>query len=77
MKERFINVVFAFDCFTFSLLTLGRAFPFESFSSAAFRAEGQGRFYGRARKWIDAALGKDHCMNAYYRAKLNLPPDQR
>lgn len=82
MKERFINVIFSLDCFLFSLATLGGSYPFESFSSAAWRAEGMGKFYGRARKHIDAIWlfcfnQTDHCANAYFRAKLNLPEDQR
>lgn len=79
MKERLINVLFAIDCCLFSLLTLGKAYPFESFSSAAYRAEKDGRFYGKARPLIDAMLWFDpeHCKHAYENAALNLPPDQR
>lgn len=75
--ERLVNILFAFDCFAFALLTLGRSYPSESFSSAAYRAESLGLFYGRARKLIDALMGVDHCKNAYFFAKLNLPPEQR
>lgn len=77
---RLINIVFMLDCFLFSLLTLGKAYPFESFSSAAYRAELNGRFYGRMRPVIDRGFHrwqKDHCKLAYERAALNLPPDQR
>jgi hypothetical protein len=82
MLARFINVIFAFDCFAFSVLTLGKAYPYESFSSAAYRAEQQGRLYGRARPWIDWIFRsifkqKQHCQDAYYRAKFNLPEDMR
>jgi hypothetical protein len=79
MKTRIINILFIFDCFLFSVCTLGKSYPFESFSSAAFRAELSGRFYGRARPVIDwlFSFQPDHCENAYYRAFLNLPEDQR
>lgn len=78
---RLTNVLLALDCFLFSLLTLGKAYPFESFSSAAYRAESMGLFYGRARPGIDWLFGllgqREHCKTAYENAKLNLPADQR
>lgn len=76
---RLINIIFALDCFLFSLGTLGRSYPFESFSSAAYRAERLGRFYGRMRPVIDRLFWfqPQHCQCAYERAKLNLPEDQR
>ena len=43
---RVINILFALDCLLFSICTLGRAYPYESFSSAAYRAELNGRLYG-------------------------------
>lgn len=79
--KRIINVLLAVDCCLFALCTLGGSYPFESFSSAAFRAEKLGLFYGKARPMIDwffSLLGqKDHCRVAYASAKLNLPEDQR
>lgn len=79
--NRIVNVLFAFDCFAFSLVTLGGSYPAESFSSAAYRAESMGMFYGKARPVIDflfSLLGqKNHCMCAYFSAKLNLPPEER
>ena len=82
IKNRLIDVIFSIDCTLFSLATLGGSYPYESFSSAAFRAELNGRVYGVMRKIIDkiwlVLFGqKDHCKNAYYYAKLNLPEDQR
>ena len=78
---RLINVLFAFDCFCFSLATLGKSYPSESFSSAAYRAESLGLFYGRMRPVIDFAFGllgqTDHCKTAYFNAKKNLPEDMR
>jgi hypothetical protein len=79
--NRVINILFTFDCFMFSLATLGKAYPGESFSSAAYRGEKYGMFYGRARKPIDkffTLLGQvDHCKIAYDHAKDNLPEDMR
>lgn len=79
--NRIVNVIFSLDCFLFSVATLGKSYPYESFSSAAWRAELQGRFYGRSRKWIDRFMGLfgqvDHCRVAYEMAKYNLPEDMR
>lgn len=78
---RVVNIIFAWDCALFSTLTLGKAYPGESFSSAAYRAESLGMFYGKVRPaidWLFSWLGqKDHCKTAYFSAKLNLPEDQR
>jgi hypothetical protein len=77
LRERLTNMAFALDCFLFSVCTLGKSYPSESFSSAAFRAEQMGLFYGKVRPAIDAVFGKGHCAEAYIHAKLNLPEDQR
>jgi hypothetical protein len=78
---RLVNILFAFDCFVFSVCTLGKAWPGESFSSAAYRAEGMGAFYGYVRPAIDkffSLLGqKDHCKTAYFGARFNIPEDMR
>lgn len=76
---RLANILFSLDCFLFSLLTLGASHPYESFSSAAYRAELRGMFYGRFRPFIDTLFwfDKDHCKRAYMQAKLNLPEDMR
>ena len=79
--NRIINVLLALDNFVFALVTLGGSYPFESFSSAAYRAESMGKFYGKARPaidWIFELLGqREHCKQAYFSAKLNLPEDMR
>lgn len=77
VTERAINIVFALDCFLFSIVTIGGSHPFESFSSAAYRAESKGMAYGKARPWIDLVCGAKHCERAYNNAKTNLPEDQR
>jgi hypothetical protein len=81
VMTRVINILFALDCFLFAVATLGKSYPSESFSSAAYRAEKLGMFYGRARKWIDRGFSifgqVNHCQMAYDHAKLNLPEDER
>ena len=78
---RIVNILLALDCFAFSVLTLGKSYLGESFSSAAYRAESMSKFYGRARPaidWLFGLLGQvDHCKAAYFSAKLNLPEDMR
>lgn len=78
---RLINILFTLDCFWFSVCTLGKAYPGESFSSAAYRAELLGMFYGHFRVPIDQffiLLGqKNHCRTAYFSAKNNLPEDMQ
>jgi hypothetical protein len=79
MTNRIINVLFALDCFIFAVVTLGRSYPSESFSSAAYRAEKLGLPYGRVRPLIDALFWfqDSHCQRAYDYAKMNLPEDMR
>ena len=80
MINRLIKIIFMLDCFLFTLLTLGAAYPFESFSSAAYRGELNGRLYGRMRPvidWLASWAQTEHCKKAYERAEFNLPPDQR
>lgn len=79
--SRIVNILLALDNFLFALVTLGGSYPFESFSSAAYRAEKLGLFYGKARPaidWLFGLLGQsEHCKAAYENAKQNLPEDQR
>ena len=79
--ERLINLLFTLDCFVFSVCTLGQAWPGESFSSAAWRAETKGLWYARARPLIDALFffQPNHCYLAWLSAtkQWNLPEDMR
>lgn len=79
--KRIINVLLALDNFLFAVVTLGGSYPSESFSSAAYRAETMGKFYGKARPAIDWLFGwlgqTEHCKKAYFAAKHNLPEDMR
>lgn len=82
IRDRFIDIIFSWDCTLFSMATLGGSYPYESFSSAAYRAEKNGKFYGKFRKYIDKSFllvfnQTDHCYKAYTYAKLNLPEDMR
>jgi hypothetical protein len=82
LVTRVVNILFAFDCALFALCTLGGSYPYESFSSAAYRGELHNRIYGKiARPTIDGLftlLGqKEHCRYAYYYSKFNLPEDMR
>lgn len=82
---RITNILFSLDCFLWTLMTnlfgIAPGFPFESFSSAAYRAELMGLLYGKSRPIIDALFSllgqKEHCKWAYLNAKQNLPEDQR
>ena len=77
---RLSNILFALDCFVFALCTLGKSYPSESFSSAAWRAEKANRFYGKARPIIDWCFKwniPNHCEWCYNNAKANLPEDER
>lgn len=83
--NRLVNILFSFDCLVWTVVTnlfaKDPGYPFESISSAAYRAEKFGIFFGKARPvidWLFSWLGQtDHCKWAYLRAKDNLPEDQR
>lgn len=83
--NRLVNILFSFDCLVWTVITnlfaKDPGYPFESFSSAAYRAEKMGIFYGRARPvidWIFSLLGqREHCKAVYETARNNLPEDQR
>lgn len=80
--KRLCRIFYALDCFAFMALTLGGAYPGESFSSAAWRSEQDGGWYGRIfRPVIDALasiLGDtNHCQRVYQTAWLDLPEDMR
>lgn len=82
LVRRVLNILITLDSFLFSVLTLGKAYPGETISSAAYRAETKGMFFGKARPaidWLFSRLEKDHCKGAYYYAvhKRNLPTDMQ
>lgn len=68
MKHRLLNLLIAIDQLAYVLLTLGYGNPDETMSSAAWRMEQKGRFFGFFRPVIDALfrpLEKDHCRKAW------------
>lgn len=77
------NLLVALDQFLFCVCTLGAAYPDETASSAAWRAESMNKWQGKLfRPMIDLLfypLQKNHCRKAYESEilGLQLPPDQR
>lgn len=65
MKQRILNLLIAFDQLLWVVFTLGKGYPDETISAAAWRMEQQGKLAGRIlRPIIDALfwpLEKDHC----------------
>lgn len=81
-KQRFLNILISFDSFVYVLFTLGKGWPGETISSAAYRAEVKKLFFGRIRPlidWLFSWLEKEHCKIAFEYAyyKRNLPEDMR
>lgn len=69
MRERIHHILVALDQLAWVLLTLGRGYPDETISAAAWRLEQQGRRSGRILRplidWMFSPLEKDHCRGAY------------
>lgn len=76
MKQRILNILIAFDQLVFVLITLGWGFPDETLSSAAFRAERDGKLWGKLlRPAIDTVfrlIEKEHCYRSYVAEKWRL-----
>ncbi len=85
IAARVTNILMAVDCLAWTAITnvfcRSPGYPFETFSSAAYRAERNGLVYGKARPvidWLFSWLGqREHCKAAYDNAKSNLPEDMR
>lgn len=80
--RRILNILISLDSFVYVVFTLGAGYPGETISSAAYRAELKGLFFGKARPlidWMFSKLEKEHCRLAYEYAylKYNLPEDMR
>ena len=68
MKRRFLHILIAIDQLFWVLMTLGKGYPDETISCAAYRMEKQDKLFGRlARPFIDALFfwDKQHCRKAY------------
>lgn len=82
LRQRILNILVSLDSFVLVLLTLGKAWPGETISSAAYRAEIHGQLFGHARPvidWMFAPLETSHCYKSWFYAvsKANLPEDMR
>lgn len=69
LTRRMFNILIAIDQFIFVAITLGGASPDETMSSAAYKTEQNGRFFGFMRPVIDTLAllfcSVDHCHRAY------------
>lgn len=68
MKRRLLNILIALDQLIYVLITLGRGYPDETMSAAAWRLERKGHWAGRIfRPLIDRLFWFDpeHCRMAH------------
>ena len=76
MKQRILNLLIALDQLAWVLATLGKGYPDETISAAAWRMERQGKLAGRLlRPIIDLLflpLEKDHCYKSWLSEKRGL-----
>ena len=65
LRQRILNLLIALDQLAWVIVTLGKGYPDETISAAAWRMEQQGKLAGRLlRPAIDALfvpLERDHC----------------
>ncbi|GIX31364.1 MAG: hypothetical protein KatS3mg124_1836 [Porticoccaceae bacterium] len=80
MKRRLLHLLIALDQLLWVALTLGKGYPDETISAAAWRLERQGKLAGRLlRPLLDAIfapLERDHCRLSYESelVRAQLPP---
>jgi hypothetical protein len=83
MKRRMLNLLIALDQLSYVIITLGNCYPDETLSSAAYRLELRGHFWGRFWRpiidWLFRPIEKNHCQQAYNAERLRLQahPDTR
>ena len=69
MKQRILNLLIALDQLAWVVLTLGKGYPDETISAAAWRMEQHGKLAGRVfRPLVDLLflpIEKDHCYKAW------------
>ena len=67
MRRRVINLLVSLDQFLFCVITLGNSDPDETMSSAAYRMERDGKFFGFTRRIIDTIFwfDPDHCKTSF------------
>jgi len=83
MKQRLLNLLIAVDQLLWVVFTLGKGYPDETISAAAWRMGQQGKLSGRIlRPLIDLLfrpIEKDHCYKAWLSEvqRAQLPSDYR
>jgi hypothetical protein len=69
MRQRLLNLAIAIDQLLWVVLTLGKGYPDETISAAAWRMEQQGKLAGRVlRPLIDLLflpIERDHCRLSF------------
>ena len=69
MKQRILNLLIALDQLAWVIITLGKGYPDETISAAAWRMEQHGKLAGRVfRPLVDLLflpIEKDHCYKAW------------
>lgn len=81
--RRTLNFLIALDQLVYVLITLGAGYPDETLSSAAYRLEQRGAFWGRvwrpAIDWLLHPIEQQHCRRAYEaeRIRSQLPREMR
>lgn len=74
MNQRLLNLLIAIDQLAYVLITLGKGYPDETISSAAYRLEQKGNKSGIIlRPLIDflfSGIEKEHCKLSFY-AEVN------
>ena len=69
MKQRILNLLIALDQLAWVIITLGKGYPDETISAAAWRMEQQGKIAGRVlRPLVDLLfrpIERDHCRKAW------------
>jgi hypothetical protein len=80
--QRVLHILICLDSLALSILTLGKAWPGETISSAAYRSEIQGGWFGKTRPlidWLFSPFEDRHCFKSWFYAisKANLPEDMR
>lgn len=83
MKQRILNILIALDQLIYVLITLGAGYPDETLSSAAYRLDQKGQFWGKIWRpiidWLFTYIQRNHCYEAYEaeRRRTQAPPDLR
>lgn len=83
IKRRLLHLFIALDQLLYVLITLGDGYPDETISSACWRLEQQGKFWGKFWRpkidWLLSPIEKDHCRVAYWaeRRQVQLPEEYR